>query len=252
MVLCDAIKLDHTPLACNKRPEALEQVEKRPLMLGFRQEVNFLQQNKKRLLVEEESPVARAISDTFLKACLFAGIRIADIKQTSHCSISYQLTPSKGEGAGDQLWVSRYILCRVAESFKVCCSFEPQLDDPLAPSCGCEVTIAPVEPCRPQWAVQAGDKLAAATLVHMRVYGPGNEERFERCETLPRYILSTIVKRGGGSRGATVWVSGPTDVPHVVDRRPAGNCDPYAVIGRIAATLSGPLDGVIEPMHAEA
>ena len=39
----------------------------------------------------------------------------------------YQVGPVEGIEIGDQLWISRYILQRVAEDFKVTISFSPKL-----------------------------------------------------------------------------------------------------------------------------
>jgi glutamine synthetase len=39
----------------------------------------------------------------------------------------YQVGPVEGIAIGDQLWMSRYLLGRVAEDFNVNISFEPKL-----------------------------------------------------------------------------------------------------------------------------
>jgi glutamine synthetase len=38
----------------------------------------------------------------------------------------FQVGPCEGLGIGDELWVARYLLLRVAELFKVTISFEPK------------------------------------------------------------------------------------------------------------------------------
>jgi glutamine synthetase len=69
-----------------------------------------------------------AIIDAHYKACLFASIKISG----TNCEVmpgqwEYQVGPAIGIEAGDMMWISRYLLGRVAEDFSISVSFEPKL-----------------------------------------------------------------------------------------------------------------------------
>jgi glutamine synthetase len=66
--------------------------------------------------------------DAHYKACLYAGIKISG----TNCEVmpgqwEYQVGPCLSIEIGDQLWMSRYLISRVAEDFNVSVSFEPKL-----------------------------------------------------------------------------------------------------------------------------
>ena len=71
--------------------------------------------------------MGRPIFDTLYKACLYSGIIIESVNSLDNAAYwSYSLLPMSPITASDQLWMSRYILMRVAEDFKVSVSFAPE------------------------------------------------------------------------------------------------------------------------------
>jgi glutamine synthetase len=65
--------------------------------------------------------------EAHLKACYFAGVNISGVNaEVMPAQWEYQIGPSEGIGMGDQLWMSRFILHRVAEDFGVCVSLDPK------------------------------------------------------------------------------------------------------------------------------
>ena len=57
------------------------------------------------------------------RACLFAGLQISGTNaEVMPGQWEYQVGPCVGIDAGDQLWMSRYILQRVCEDFQVYCT----------------------------------------------------------------------------------------------------------------------------------
>ena len=70
----------------------------------------------------------RAIMDAHYKACLYAGIKISGSNaEVMPGQWEYQIGPCEGISAGDHMWVSRYLIGRIAEDFNVTVSYEPKL-----------------------------------------------------------------------------------------------------------------------------
>lgn len=69
----------------------------------------------------------RPLVDAHYRACLYAGIKIAGINaEVMPGQWEYQVGPCVGIDIGDHLWMSRYIMHRLAEEFGVIVSFHPK------------------------------------------------------------------------------------------------------------------------------
>ena len=63
---------------------------------------------------------ARDVIEAHYRACLYAGIEISGINaEVMPSQWEFQVGPCAGIDMGDQLWVARYLLHRVAEEFGV-------------------------------------------------------------------------------------------------------------------------------------
>merc|ERR1711913_97229 len=70
---------------------------------------------------------ARDVVEAHYRCCLYAGIRISGTNaEVMPAQWEYQVGPTEGIDMGDDLWVSRYLLQRVAEDFGVVVSFDPK------------------------------------------------------------------------------------------------------------------------------
>ena len=70
----------------------------------------------------------RAIMEAHYRACLYAGIKISGTNsEVMPGQWEFQVGPCLGIEIGDQIWVARYILARVAEDFGITVSYEPKL-----------------------------------------------------------------------------------------------------------------------------
>lgn len=70
----------------------------------------------------------RAIADAHYKACLYAGVKISGTNvEVMPGQLEYQVGPCEGVEIGDHMWISRYLIQRVAEDFEVNVSFAPKL-----------------------------------------------------------------------------------------------------------------------------
>jgi glutamine synthetase len=70
----------------------------------------------------------RAVMEAHYKACLYAGIKISGTNsEVMPGQWEFQVGPCNGIEIGDQIWIARYILARVAEDFGITVSYEPKL-----------------------------------------------------------------------------------------------------------------------------
>lgn len=71
--------------------------------------------------------LGRDLVEAHYKACLYAGVNIRGTNaEVMPAQWEYQVGPCEGIDAGDQLWMSRYLLMRIAEEFGIQVSFDPK------------------------------------------------------------------------------------------------------------------------------
>merc|ERR1712098_301610 len=69
----------------------------------------------------------RDIVEAHYKCCLYAGIRVSGTNaEVMPAQWEFQVGPTEGVAMGDDLWMARYLLERVAEDFGVVVSFDPK------------------------------------------------------------------------------------------------------------------------------
>merc|ERR1712112_74509 len=160
----------------------------------------------------------RDIVEAHYRACLYAGIRVSGTNaEVMPAQWEYQVGPTEGIDMGDDLWVSRYLLQRVAEDFGVVVSFD----------------IKAIE--------AAIDKLSRHHVRHIKAYDPNEGKDNERRLT-GAHETSSIhdFSAGVANRGCSIRI--PREVAekgygYLEDRRPSSNCDPYSVTRVIVQTV---------------
>lgn len=186
---------------------------------------------------------ARDMIEAHYRACIHAGINISGINaEVMPSQWEFQVGPCNGIDMGDQLWVARYLLQRVAEEFGIKISFHPKPLKGDWNGAGCHTNVSTSAmrvPGGMKYIEAAVEKLAKRHLEHIALYGSDNEQRLTgRHETASMTSFSS----GVANRGASIRI--PRSVAnegygYFEDRRPASNIDPYLVTGIMVETICG-------------
>ncbi|KAF4550323.1 Glutamine synthetase [Elsinoe fawcettii] len=267
LVLCETWMSDGSPNAFNFRSDAAKLMEanaKHEFWFGLEQEYTLLDTNgwpygwPKGGFPAPQGPYycgvgtgkvfCRDIVEAHYKACLYAGINISGTNaEVMPAQWEYQVGPCTGIDMGDELWMSRFLLHRVAEEFGVKVTFNPKPIPGDWNGAGLHTNVSTKE-MREEGGMKAIEaampKLAARHAEHMKVYGEGNEARMTgRHETASYDKFSW----GVANRGSSVRVNrscAEEGKGYFEDRRPASNGDPYQITGMIVETLCGKVEGV--------
>ncbi|XP_062212203.1 glutamine synthetase root isozyme 2-like [Phragmites australis] len=262
LVMCDCYAPNGEPIPTNKRHGADKifshpDVKAEEPWFGIEQEYTLLQKDSNWPLgwplggypgpqgpyycaVGADKSYGRDIVDAHYKACLYAGINIGGINgEVMPGQWEFQVGPAVGISAGDQLWVARYILERIAEIAGVVVSFDPKPIPGDWNGAGAHTNYS-TKSMRSDGGYEvikkAIEKLGMRHQEHIAAYGDGNERRLTgRHETAD---INTFIW-GVANRAASVRVGRDTEKEgkgYFEDRRPASNMDPYVVTSLIAET----------------
>ena len=152
----------------------------------------------------------RYIIDEHLESCINAGLNISGVNaEVAPGQWEYQIGPCVGIESGNQVWVSRYILERIAEKHGVKISWKPK---PIKGDWNEVVVIQIIQLKMRQgngvvngleYIYMAIDKLETKHSEHMKVYGVGNEDRMTGARETASYDKFSY---GIGDRGVSIRI----------------------------------------------
>lgn len=264
LVLCDCYDTTGDPIASNHRVKAYKifsnvEVVKEDIWFGLEQEYVLYNQKTKRLLGWPDDPHSfpekqgkyycgvgsdrspgRQIAEEHYITCLKAGFSLSGFnEEVLPGQWEYQIGICKGIEAADQLWISRYLLHRIAQKYDVIVSFDPKPITGDWNGTGLHHNIS-TNKTRKSGGIDdiyvAINKLKHKHVEHLAVYGDNSKRLIGTLET------SNVDEftYGISDRSASIRI------PHLVskeergyfeDRRVAGDADPYLSTSIIAETI---------------
>ncbi|MGB3617348.1 MAG: glutamine synthetase beta-grasp domain-containing protein [Catalinimonas sp.] len=254
LVMAEVLSPDGTPHPTNYR-HLLEDAE--DFWFGYEQEYVLLQNGKPLGFPAEGYPepqgkyycsvgfpynLGRDLVEEHLDACLDAGIALTGINaEVMIGQWEYQCFAKGAKKAADDLWVSRYLLYRISEKYKVKVEIEPKPVRGDWNGSGMHTNFSNSD-MRETGGKALFDSICEALgerhSEHIAVYGSGNEHRLTGLHETQKIDTFSY---GISDRGASIRI--PISViendwkGYAEDRRPASNADPYRVAFRIVDTI---------------
>ena len=259
IAMCEVLNPDGTPHVSNIRatlpydPDLIDD-----WWFGFEQEYVLESNNKILGFPEEGFPkpqgefycgsgpdnvAGREISDKHLELCLEAGIDITGTNAEVMIGQWEYQSFSKGiRKAGDDLWVTRYIMQRLTELYNVNFNLHPK---PIAGDwngSGMHTNFSNNKTRNTggeELLTEMCEKLGQRHAAHINAYGSNNDMRLTGLHETQKIDSFTY---GVSDRGASIRIPIATVdnewKGYLEDRRPASNADPYRVIKEIVNTLT--------------
>jgi glutamine synthetase len=189
----------------------------------------------------------RDIVEAHYRAMLYAGIQVSGTNaEVMPAQWEFQVGPCEGIAMGDQLWMARFLLHRVAEDFGVVVSLDPKPIPGDWNGAGCHCNFS-TQPMREDGGIKeielAIEQLSLKHAEHIEAYDPhGGEDNKRRLTGANETSSIDTFSAGVANRGASVRIGraiSEAGKGYLEDRRPSSNCDPYCVTEALVHTCCG-------------
>jgi len=263
LVLCDTYKYNKLPTETNHRKACKETMDKAAAhkpWFGIEQEYTLLGQDMhpfgwpKNGFPGPQGPYycgvgadkvyGRDVVEAHYRACIYAGVNISGTNaEVMPAQWEFQVGPCEGITMGDDLWMGRFLLHRVAEEFGVVATMDPKpmMGDWNGAGAHTNFSTLAMREEGGLTAIEAAiDKLSRHHIRHIKAYDPNEGKDNERRLT-GLHETSSIhdFSAGVANRGCSIRI--PRDCAekkcgYLEDRRPSSNCDPYQVTDVLVKT----------------
>lgn len=190
----------------------------------------------------------RDVSEAHAKACLYAGIDFEGTNaEVMFACWEWQVGTTVGIKAADDLWMSRYVMSRVAEDYGVQVTYHPKPFGLKHPGVGMHHNFSSKKMRSDggfAFIKECIQRLEKNHMKHMVKYG--NDEKTNRLRLSGQFETAPFDKFSWGiaNRKASIRLQRSIEKKgkgFMEDRRPGGDCDPYLVCGLLLDTCLGPL-----------
>ncbi len=258
LVMCEVLNPDGSPHESNTRDRILSN-EENELWFGFEQEYTLVGENGKPLgfpdkgnpdpqgpyycAVGTRNVEGREIAEQHLDICLSAGLNITGINaEVLLGQWEYQLLGKGDKEAGDDLWLSRYLLHRICEQHNVHVEFHPKPVKGDWNGSGLHTNFSNRRMREEGGEVYFKEICEGLKTKHTEFienYGSANELRLTGgFETADINTFTYGVSDRGASIRIPIGVVNDNWKGYLEDRRPASNADPYKITKLLCETLS--------------
>jgi len=262
LVMAEVLTTDMEPHPSNTRAACVEVAEKyasHESWFGLEQEYTFFKDGRPHgwpiggypapqggyyCGVGADEIWGRDIVEAHTKACIEAGIAIAGTNaEVMIGQWEFQIGPLGPVEVGDQLWLARWLLYRIAEDHDISAHLNPKPVEGDWNGAGMHTNFSTKE-MRETYdpIIAACEALGKNAELHVENYGAGIQRRLTGLhETAPW----TEYNYGVSDRGASVripWQVAKEGKGYIEDRRPNANADPYVVSRLITGTVCAYLE----------
>jgi glutamine synthetase len=254
LVMCEVLNPDGTPHLTNKRNQIKDNDD---YWFGFEQEYTLTFNERPLGFPERGYPspqgmyycsvgidnvAGRDIVEEHFNICLKSGLNITGINaEVMLGQWEYQILGKGTKQAGDDLWLSRYLLFRITEKYGVKVEFHPKPVKGDWNGSGLHVNFSNKrlrEEGGEDYVNEICETLRKNHKDHIAVYGSSNEQRLTGLhETQHIDMFSYGVSDRGASIRIPISMSQNNWKGYLEDRRPASNADPYQIVNKLVNTV---------------
>ena len=254
IAMCEVMNADGTPHKTNNRHELSNDTDwwfgfeqeyvmtKNGRPLGFPEDGYPEPQGKYYCGVGADSVIGRDLVEQHMDACLSVGLEVTGINaEVMLGQWEYQLFGKGESNVADDLWLSRYILYRLAETHNINIELHPKPMKGDWNGSGMHVNFS-----NKMMREEGGEELMKGICEelgnhheeHIRGYGAHNEERLTGDhETQSINEFSYGVSDRGASIRIPINVANDGWKGYLEDRRPSSNACPYTIVKLISKNV---------------